>query len=486
MPNTSFEKLIDDYRYIGEDYSDSLEKYQRRLQREFRKLSDQDGVNKGFVGINYVTIYFLNTSKNEEGKIYHIKVKGRNKSKIEKLITEALNQYISEGRYKREDQPSFRNEWLLLYIRSFMNENDNKNDYWIKPQLFYDIPSEPIRVVDFWMISFCKKKLRDNLVIDFETTSSFWNMLKEGWYESGKTADGRMNYDEFFRRAAAEGNRFLYLFSNSINRLSALKYEGSICRGSMLFIDEGDWSKYEELKTNYVPMIEFVDPIKLDESNYRKVRKLLEMTSDELSLLLNYKGEVFAIGNIKEKCQCKYMKVVFTGFLKWTLQINGKDTLYFENLSPVIPNVNKGICREDRNLIKKTFGEKCDIKRLCEIVDQAVKKKHGTMVVFAENAEDEAKRLEEFSLPIKHVNISDRLVLAVTSIDGAMICDPYGKCFSIGTILDGKTLEKADSSRGARFNSALKYKALQKEKSAKTLIVVVSEDGYIDCISTEA
>ena len=59
-------------------------------------------------------------------------------------------------------------------------------------------------------------------------------------------------------------------------------------------------------------------------------------------------------------------------------------------------------------------------------------------------------------------------------------------CYSIGTILDGIIQpERADSSRGARYNSAIRYIEKQKQEGKKTFIVVVSEDGYINCFSTE-
>ena len=76
------------------------------------------------------------------------------------------------------------------------------------------------------------------------------------------------------------------------------------------------------------------------------------------------------------------------------------------------------------------------------------------------------------------------LVEAATAIDGALICDADGVCHSIGTILDGKTSKKADSSRGARYNSAIRYIEQQKKKKKKTFIVVVSEDGYVKCFSS--
>lgn len=42
-------------------------------------------------------------------------------------------------------------------------------------------------------------------------------------------------------------------------------------------------------------------------------------------------------------------------------------------------------------------------------------------------------------------------------------------CYAIGVILDGVISKEADASRGARYNSALRYIELQKQKKKKTI-----------------
>ena len=120
-----------------------------------------------------------------------------------------------------------------------------------------------------------------------------------------------------------------------------------------------------------------------------------------------------------------------------------------------------------------------------KIINNAVKQKHGTMIVFAENAKEEAKRLRESSIPIEPTRVSEKFVNFATKIDGAMMCDEKGVCHSVGIILDGKASDDEDSSRGARYNSAIRYIDQQRRKGKKSFAVVVSEDGYINCFSTE-
>jgi DNA integrity scanning protein DisA with diadenylate cyclase activity len=69
----------------------------------------------------------------------------------------------------------------------------------------------------------------------------------------------------------------------------------------------------------------------------------------------------------------------------------------------------------------------------------------------------------------------------VTNIDGAVLIDPRGTCFAIGAILDGLATERGDSSRGSRYNSALRYVETARYP---TLAIVVSEDGYIDLLQS--
>ncbi|QWG44734.1 hypothetical protein EXW31_10730 [Bacillus mycoides] len=73
----------------------------------------------------------------------------------------------------------------------------------------------------------------------------------------------------------------------------------------------------------------------------------------------------------------------------------------------------------------------------------------------------------------------------ISSIDGAIYLDSDGDVHGIGVILDGPANELGDSSRGARYNSAIKYNNSKVKINNNTLIIVVSEDGYIDIVVKE-
>ena len=200
---------------------------------------------------------------------------------------------------------------------------------------------------------------------------------------------------------------------------------------------------------------------------------------------MNENGEIFAIGRMVDKPTCDYYQVQFNDFLKWKLYKNSELLLCFENMLPKIPDKEIGISNDNIELLKKTFNI-TDTLKYEKIIKDAILQKHGTMVVFTENAESEAERLKESGICIDSIDIGlEGLVEATTAIDGAIICDTNGICYAIGTILDGTRSEKADSSRGARYNSAVRYIAQQQGKHKKTFIVVVSEDGYVNCFSSK-
>lgn len=79
--------------------------------------------------------------------------------------------------------------------------------------------------------------------------------------------------------------------------------------------------------------------------------------------------------------------------------------------------------------------------------------------------------------------LTEKYITQIAAIDGAILLNEHGKIYAIGTILDSKMPEETgfDMARGARYNSAIKYSYLHRNK--KNLCVVISEDGYVNFIS---
>ncbi|WP_418749090.1 diadenylate cyclase [Faecalibacillus intestinalis] len=105
------------------------------------------------------------------------------------------------------------------------------------------------------------------------------------------------------------------------------------------------------------------------------------------------------------------------------------------------------------------------------------------MLLFTENALKETERLHSAGYQVSiREDMNARWIEAIGKIDGAMLLDQYGKLYMVGVILDGEIPAKGvNTSRGARYNSAVKYSYSHKKE--KHLLVVISEDGYFDVIN---
>jgi hypothetical protein len=103
------------------------------------------------------------------------------------------------------------------------------------------------------------------------------------------------------------------------------------------------------------------------------------------------------------------------------------------------------------------------------------------MIVVSKEAEEEAKRLGTQGTPITPRRAAPELMDNLTAIDGSVLLDTQGVCHAIGVILDGIAKEQqGDPSRGARFNSAIRYVGSRAARSC--VVVVISEDGRVDVI----
>ncbi len=139
-----------------------------------------------------------------------------------------------------------------------------------------------------------------------------------------------------------------------------------------------------------------------------------------------------------------------------------------------------------KSLLALTFNRiTYDEDLLLEIIEEANHQRKGTMIVISDKAKDEAARLQSSSINIQPIQFSKHQLKLVTGIDGALIIDTTGYCHAIGAILDGSITENGDPSRGARFNSAVRYVNLQRDIGIPCLVAVVSEDKYIDILSSK-
>ena len=221
-------------------------------------------------------------------------------------------------------------------------------------------------------------------------------------------------------------------------------------------------------------------------SNYKGVRKLLEITSEKIYLLCDSIG-IYGFGKLRDIPYIENSEnlfiVEFNGHHKWILLHNDNRMMVVEYGLPKLPSV---LIQETtfQSEIKTRFPRiaKKNIQNLWKLVDKASAQRHGTMLVISDNAKQESERLSYQSTAVDPIRITPELILSLSSIDGALLLDDKAVCYSIGVILDGIATTKGDPSRGARYNSAIRYRDYVCEKGHRCLIVVISEDGMINLI----
>lgn len=291
------------------------------------------------------------------------------------------------------------------------------------------------------------------------------------------------DHDEVFRTA---GKKLMYApgyagaeFSEGIqglfeacNAISSLRYEGEEGIGNILIARKGH--------PNVEIILSLARPVRMQ--NPRAVRKLLEISSDDLNLLSD-SGSVYGLGRTFGPYDQKAEDLFLIRFVRhnaWDLSHDGHQMMQVVDGLPNLPKE-----KFDKHIfelnVKKIFSsaDSKEIVRLCDLVLEAARQRHGSMVVISSRAEEESLRLENQATIIEPNQLTPQLMKRVTAIDGAVLVDPKSICRAIGVILDGVATEKGDPSRGARYNSAIRYAESCRHNC---LIIVVSEDGTVDLV----
>ena len=281
---------------------------------------------------------------------------------------------------------------------------------------------------------------------------------------------------DFMYTVSSKGENFSGLggLFESCNVISSIKYEGREGIGGLIIAPK----EHKNIKMSIL----FENPIKLNE--YRKVRKCLELL-DEKTFLVSDSYLVYGIGQINGKYNSAsedLFVINFTSHYHWEVSHSGNSLMKVGYNQAFLPKTK--ISQEKfYSDLKRIFTEitKTQIDYIWSIMDKVMNQKHGTILVITKGAYREAKRLANQSISIEPTKLNDELLYRLTGIDGSILLSPCGTCYAIGVILDGIATEKGDSSRGARYNSAIRYYEFIKNEYP-TLVVIISEDGMIDVI----
>lgn len=283
---------------------------------------------------------------------------------------------------------------------------------------------------------------------------------------------------QFMYSISQAGENFygLHGLYDACNSIASLKYEGAEGLGKIIIAKKDH--------PNVRLTLQLQEPINI--RDFRKVRKFLEISNESASIICDSEliyGLGEQMGKYNPKNESLYV-INFVSHFKWEVLHDNNSMMIVEYKQPNLPKERMDRVKfySDLRRIFKDI-EKDQLDDLWDITSEATRQKHGTMLVITNNAKSEAARLGKQSFPLKPLKLTAGIIQQITSIDGSVLLDKNSICYAIGVILDGLATEKGDSSRGARFNSAVRYYE-QFGKENPTAIIIISEDGMINLIPT--
>ena len=270
-------------------------------------------------------------------------------------------------------------------------------------------------------------------------------------------------------RVAPAGTHGLY---DACNGVAALRHEGDEGIGTMLVS--------RRLHPAIVPVLTLETPVPL--RDHRSIRKLLELSEGHTALISDA-SHVFGLGQLVPESDGQYESLVtvhFTNHYSWEMSHAGHVLMRVVSNTPRLP---QGRVAADNfaRIVRIVFPslDADSVGYLWDLALQATTQPTGTILVITTGAANEAKRLTRQCFRVVPRIMTPSVLRLVTNIDGAVLIEPSAMCHAIGAILDGLATERGDSSRGSRYNGALRYVNSSKYP---VLAVVVSEDGWIDLL----
>ena len=370
-------------------------------------------------------------------------------------------------------------------VRSFAGSPAPVNDYYVVPVL--QLPDEL-----FEHFRPLREPVSDGRVTGHASLihAAVFEALTEAHDELLRPDPGRYlvlrsrSPEEIARRAAASfmctpgvaigdqysGNRGLFERFNSI---SSLMYEGAKGTG-LLLLAKPDGGSVDML-LSFAEPVPFRDP--------RWSRKVLQMASSEIALIADCE-KIFGLGSVAAGVDPwtsqNVFAIEFLDHYHWCLSCGEEVMLVSRDGAPSLP---REVFPRYRllDIYRRLFPEAVeeDVSHFSALFDAAVDRRHGSMLIVAKDAEIEANRLRGQGTRIEPTKLTPDLYHQVSRIDGTVIIDPHGVCHAIGVILDGPARSECTPSRGARYNSGIRY---VRASDTPRLAVVVSDDQTVDVI----
>lgn len=345
---------------------------------------------------------------------------------------------------------------------------------------YHRLQSDEVMIHEYWNMPVVRSLIDAAIIELLEEASDgllrpdpgLNNMYREA-EETVRSAGRRLVRNSAFRtnHHALDADYFFY---DACDKISALTYEQNETLGRFLLAPRDN----SDLRST----VKFKADISLQ--NHRRIRKLLEMTSNGGALhtdsehifgLVDYDSPTSPNENVFE--------VVFLGHHHWQLHHQGKILMGVRLGEPYLLKP-VGYERKLRQDLPRLFAgiNTAEIELLLSLVKQVARERRGTLLIVSVDAASESVRLRNQATPTEPTLLTSELLAHLTCIDGAVLIDVKGYCHALGVILDGEATPEGDPARGARFNSAIRYVHSSTARAIPTLAVVVSEDGGVDLV----
>jgi hypothetical protein len=261
-------------------------------------------------------------------------------------------------------------------------------------------------------------------------------------------------------------------FFDTLNLISSLMYEGAKGIGQLILVNpDNDAVEF---------LARFAEPVSFHEPRW--VRKVLQMATTGVGIIANSQ-QIYGLGRLKESHNSSAQDAFIVAFIDhyhWELHCGNQVLIRSHYAVPKLPQepVDKmAFLANYARLFPQSIKD--DGVNLWNLLLTQIRQKHGSMIVVAEDAASEARRLSKQGTNIKPTMLTESLFHSVSGIDGTIIIDPSGFCHAFGIILDGEATDQCTPSRGSRYNSSVRY---VQSNGPRRLAIVVSDDRTVDII----
>ena len=275
---------------------------------------------------------------------------------------------------------------------------------------------------------------------------------------------------------------------NFLQNLSAATYESSYA-DSRILVSRADGKGTKRTRKNGLK-VAFTEPVQFGIENLRQIRKMLELTNENIALVIGENGKIKGLTDdetTSNECEIRIM-----GHLAWTIRFESDKSISYNNghYHIFVPHTADLNLRNFLSTLADPISED-EVEALSEVIVEAAKQIHGTIIMISTPNEIEAEtaRITEskYAIGINKINLFQNkdMIGALTSIDGAVLMDTQCNCGCIGAILDGDVVTRGSMARGARYNSTHNYVMRRAMFGMHFTGIVISEDGTVEAINEE-